>query len=279
LVAVAAVGVLLTRSQWRRLWLLYAMIASMALSVTLFFVFGRYRFPLAPLLTLFAGAAIVQLNTLWKERGAKANFVAAGIVLVVSGVLVHWPVAGRRGPSAPGYTYLANAYDAEGRIDDAIASAQEALKIDPEYGMAHYNLGNFYARKGLLDEAMQEYTKAAKAYPRFIDPRGNLANILTMKRDFGRAIREYQDALKLSPKESRLHLGLGNALALQGARDEAIKEFELALKYNPDIPAAHAALAQLLAQQGRRADAIGHYEEALRLLKAQQNTAIQQRSP
>jgi tetratricopeptide (TPR) repeat protein len=278
LAAIAAIGVLLTSKEWRNLWLLYLMILSLALSVALFFVFGRYRFPLTPLLSLFAGAAVLQLNALLKSREAKPLFAAA-IVFVLSLGFVYWPVAGRRTPSAPGYTYLANAYAAEDRIDDAIASAHEALKIDPEYGMAHYNLGNFYARKGRLDDAMQEYTQAIKAYPRFIDPRGNLANILTMKRELGSAVREYREALTLSPRESRLHLGLGNALALQGEGDEAINEFKLALKYNPEIPAAHAALAQLLAQAGRRNEAIPHYEEALRLLKSQQNPAGQQRSP
>jgi Flp pilus assembly protein TadD len=272
LVVAAAVGVLLTSRRWRQIWLLDAMIVSLALSVALFFVFGRYRFAVTPLLTLFAGAAVAQGIALWKRR-ATANFAAVAVVIVVTGAFVYWPIAGHRGPSAPGYTYLANAYAADGRIDDAIASAHEALKIDPEYGMAHYNLGNFYAQKGRLDDAMQEYRAAIKAYPRFVDPRGNLANILTMKREIGSAIREYRDALTLSPRESRLHIGLGNALALQGRRDEAIEEFELAVKYNPEVPAAHAGLAQLLADQGRRREAIQHYEEALRLLKAQQSSA------
>ena len=43
LLAVAALGALLT-AMWRRLWLLYAVAATYAVSVVLFYVFARYRF-------------------------------------------------------------------------------------------------------------------------------------------------------------------------------------------------------------------------------------------
>ena len=56
LAPLAALGWWLTRHQWRRLWLLYAMIFALALSVAIFYVFGRYRFPLVPLLSRFLQA-------------------------------------------------------------------------------------------------------------------------------------------------------------------------------------------------------------------------------
>ena len=62
LAPLAAVGLWLTRSQWRRLWLLYAMIFALASSVAIFYVFGRYRFPLVPLLALFAGAGVAAIG-------------------------------------------------------------------------------------------------------------------------------------------------------------------------------------------------------------------------
>ena len=59
LAPLAVLGVVLTCPRWRDLWLLYAMILSLAASVAVFYVFGRYRFPLVPLLALFAGAGVI----------------------------------------------------------------------------------------------------------------------------------------------------------------------------------------------------------------------------
>jgi len=275
LAPLATVGIALTLTQWRNLSLLYGMIITFAVSVALFFVFGRYRFPLAPLLSLFAGGAIVETLSLCKTFQPK-KFLVSIFVLIVSAVFVYWPVAGKPGPSAPGYTYLANAYAAQGRLDDAIRSAKQALEIDSTYGTAHYNLGNFYAEKNRLDEAIQEYRAAIRVYPRFIEARGNLANVLVMKGDLPGAIEEYRQALLLSPNQSMLHFSLGNVLAMEGRSPEAIEHFDLALKNNPEFPEAHTALAKLLVVEGRRNEGIRHYEEALRLLKARQKGAAQQ---
>src|SRR5436190_13145927 len=49
----ALVGVWLTRPHWRQLWILYGIIAGFAVAVALFLVFGRYRFPITPILMLF----------------------------------------------------------------------------------------------------------------------------------------------------------------------------------------------------------------------------------
>ncbi len=48
LAPLAAAGMFFTWREWRRLWLLHAMILALAGSVALFFVFGRYRYPLVP---------------------------------------------------------------------------------------------------------------------------------------------------------------------------------------------------------------------------------------
>ena len=70
LAPLAAAGLWLTRAQRRRLWLLYAMILTLAASVALFYVFGRYRYPLVPMLALFAGAGLAQFVSLFRQERA-----------------------------------------------------------------------------------------------------------------------------------------------------------------------------------------------------------------
>lgn len=264
LVPLAAVGCLLTWRQWRKLWLLYAMLLTFAGSVALFYIFGRYRFPLVPLLALFAGAGVVHGYDLFKESQSRGILKCLAALLVV-GAFVWWPIVGKPGPSAPGYTYLANGYAKQGHIAEAIQSAQEALKIDPTYGVAHYNLANLYIESRRLDDAIQHYLEAIRVYPRFVEARGNLANALAMRGYLPDAVTQYREALTLSPAQSRIHYGLGNVLVLQGHLDEAVEHFDQALKIDPSFAQAHNGLGRLLAVRGDLDRAVEHFREAVRL--------------
>ncbi|MCK4343152.1 MAG: glycosyltransferase family 39 protein [Phycisphaerae bacterium] len=56
----AAAGVVLTCQEWRRLWFLYGWLLLTTLAVAAFVVFARYRFPLVPVLLIFAAAGLVE---------------------------------------------------------------------------------------------------------------------------------------------------------------------------------------------------------------------------
>src|SRR5262245_27215815 len=58
--ALAVFGAVLTWGAWQRLWIFYAVGATYALSVVAFYVFARYRFPLVPMLMLFAAGGIAK---------------------------------------------------------------------------------------------------------------------------------------------------------------------------------------------------------------------------
>ena len=70
----AAAGVVLTRREWRQVWVYHVLIVSMACSVALFYVLGRYRFPLVPLLMPFAAAGLVGVwESLWARKCFRAG--------------------------------------------------------------------------------------------------------------------------------------------------------------------------------------------------------------
>lgn len=48
------------------------------------------------------------------------------------------------------------------RIDDAIAKYEAALKIDPDYAMAHHNLGVAYRKQGKFAESVRELRAGAR---------------------------------------------------------------------------------------------------------------------
>jgi tetratricopeptide (TPR) repeat protein len=264
LAALGALGFVATLNQWRKLWLYYLLIGSFAGSVALFFIFGRYRFPLVPFLCVFAAAGLVEFAALL-QRGAWKKIAGFSAVMVLALVFVYWPVVGRPGPSAPGLTYLANGYAKQGQIDAAIQSAQEALEIDPTYGVAHYNLANLYLEKRRTEEAIQHYQQALKVYPRYVDARGNLARALMLSGRLPEAAEQYHIALESQPNEVRVHLGLGEVAILQGRLDQALEHFNAALKIDPSFAPTHTYLARVLAARGELDPAIQHFREALRL--------------
>ncbi|HTM08797.1 MAG TPA: tetratricopeptide repeat protein [Verrucomicrobiae bacterium] len=300
----AAAGCALTWRQWRRLWLLYAMLGSFALSVALFYVFARYRFPLVPLLALFAGVPLVEVFALFRKPSRPAlgqGAVALG-TLAIALAFARWPLGGKPGPSAGAYNNLATAYAEQEKFDEAIASAEKALELDPSYGVAHYNLGNVFVLKRRLVEAQRHFAEAARLHPRFINARRSLGDVLAMRGDFEGAAAEYRAVLKIDPRQSEVHFSLGRISAAegnlddaaehfraavnidpgfaeahrdlgrifvrQGALERAAEEFRRALDADPGRAEVHENLAAVLAQQGKKDEAVAHYEEAVRIMRA-----------
>ncbi|HEX2230427.1 MAG TPA: tetratricopeptide repeat protein, partial [Candidatus Binatia bacterium] len=296
----AAVGLWLTRQQWRRVWLLYATIFALAATVATFYVFGRYRYPLVPVLALFAGAAIAELCRIYKERRWQAASVAL-LVFIIAAVLVNWPMYGLRGPGPGGYNNLANAFYKQGKVDDAVKAALKAVEVEPGYGVAHYNLGNLYAGQGKYDLARRHFEEALRIYPNFADAEANLGQLLAERGDVDAGIKHFRRAIEVDPSVVRAHVNLGVVLATQGRAEEAVVPLEEAVRLAPDsaeyhyylgsvyaevgrfdraerafkdslrirndfVP-AHESLARLYAAQGKTARAVDHYQEALRIMK------------
>ncbi len=264
LAPLAALGVVMTWRQWRRLWLLFVLLGTVAFSVVLFYVFGRYRFPLVPLLVVFAGAGLVEACALFRECRVRWGLACAAVLLAAAAV-VHWPITGKAAPSAAGYNNLGNALAKQGRIDQAVKAYQQALQVKPTYAQAHYNLGNLFVPQGKFAEAMRHYQQAVRILPDFAEAHNNLGNVLAKQGELEDAIQHFRLALELSPRLSEVHFNLVDALTRQGELDEAIEHFQEALKIKPDFVKAHDHLGSVLAAQGHLDMALDHFRQVLRI--------------
>jgi tetratricopeptide (TPR) repeat protein len=154
-----------------------------------------------------------------------------------------------------------------GRLPEAIAHYQAALRINPNCAEAHNNLGNAWAqRPGRLPEAIAEYEAALRIRPAYLAAHLNLgAALMRMPGRLPEAVAEYRAALRLDPNNAEAHNHLGNALAqFPGRLPEAIGEYEAALRAKPAYAEAHYNLAVTLGEAGRTSEAVGEYEAALR---------------
>jgi tetratricopeptide (TPR) repeat protein len=64
-----------------------------------------------------------------------------------------------------------------GKVREAIAHYEEALRIDPDLVEAHYNLGVALEKAGRVPEAMQHYQQALKLRPDITAARDALARL------------------------------------------------------------------------------------------------------
>jgi len=92
-------------------------------------------------------AAYAPLAVMYGKRGDVDRAIEMFLWLI--------PRLPNRDPKA--HTGLGVAYMIKGLLKDAEREFQEALKIDPNYEIAHYNLAEIYGQMGLKDEALKHY--------------------------------------------------------------------------------------------------------------------------
>jgi tetratricopeptide (TPR) repeat protein len=104
-------------------------------------------------------------------------------------------------PTADAHTYLGWAYSFQGRIDDAIAQCEIAIKLDPEFGNPYNDIGVYLMQQQRLDDAVPwlEKAKQAKRYEPRHFPYLNLGRVYYAKGMLQKALEEFRGALRMNP--------------------------------------------------------------------------------
>jgi tetratricopeptide (TPR) repeat protein len=197
---------------------------------------------------------------------AGLGFVAAGRNADYRSALAIWSdTVAKRPENAWAHGNLGTVLLSLGRVPEAAAEFDWALRIKPDYAEAHNNLGNVLLRQGRVAEAMDHYRQALRHKPDYAEAHNNLANGLLQAGRVPEAIAHYEVSLRLDPNQAETHNNFGIALARTGRIPEAIAQCEEALRCEPGYVVAHMNLGNVLAQAGRGPEAIRSYEAALRL--------------
>jgi protein O-mannosyl-transferase len=186
-----------------------------------------------------------------------------------------------------------------GRLPEAVANYEQALRLRPEYAVAHLNLARALVSLDRFPEAMEHYADALRlnfggadaeselgealvhegrdeeAIPRFrealrLDPgsapvANNMAYALLLSGRTEESIAAYRAAVRLSPQYAAAWVGLGYALIGAHRQTEAIAACVEAVRLQPGLADAHNTLGIALARSGRHAEAIASFEDALRI--------------
>ena len=300
LLALAALGSALWTPLPRRAWLLYAIAAAYALSVIVFYVFARYRFPIAPVLMIVA--APVPFVVLPPRRRLALGAVAAVGVLAFSRL----PLENARAARAAHYMGIAAAMGRDpARTGEALDFYARALAEAPEFPAAHVGLGTLLARSGRHADAVPHYRAALALWPDQAEAHYNLAlslNAIGQREDASReleqavrlrpddedarlalaktllglqradlALEQFREVQRRQPRSVKALVGEGVALTELGRVNDAIVRYQQALEVNPNDGDAHNSLGYTLASDGRIAEALPHFERASALNPADEN--------
>jgi hypothetical protein len=88
-----------------------------------------------------------------------------------------------------------------GEVQNALAHFQAAIKADPGYDRAYYELGFIYLRQNRLAEARQAFENVIKLNPNDYEAEGSLGLIFLRQKDLEQAEAHFRSALRINPDD------------------------------------------------------------------------------
>jgi tetratricopeptide (TPR) repeat protein/glycosyltransferase involved in cell wall biosynthesis len=149
------------------------------------------------------------------------------------------------------------------RYEEALASYDQALAIQPDYFEALNNRGNALLGLKRFEEALESYERALAIRPDFSDA---LANRGAALYELGRpddALVSYDQALKIRPDYVEALYSRGVILRQMERLEEALASYDAALAIRPDYVAALNNRGTALRDLGQLEEAVESYDRAL----------------
>ena len=151
----------------------------------------------------------------------------------------------------------------EGRLDDAIALARQALARDPDIVEGHALLGNFHSKAKRWDDAVAAYRKALALDP---EHQGALFSLALAYKNQGRlrdAEAGFERARALDPRNTKAVWQLADLWMRDKQYARAEAALLDALAKNADRPPCLVKLGECYLEMKRPRDAVKVLEEAL----------------
>ena len=105
-------------------------------------------------------------------------------------------------PTAEAHTFLGWTYSYQGKVKEAIAECEIAIRIDPDFGNPYNDIGVYLLELGHIDEAGPWFRKAiaAKRYCCYQFAHGNLGRVLLAQGKVDEARTSFERALEHDPE-------------------------------------------------------------------------------
>ena len=139
----------------------------------------------------------------------------------------------------------------------------EALEADPDYADAHRELGWLLNEAEPSAQAEYHLRRAVELKPSDSWARVYLGNLLWKRTDVFAAIPEFEEAIRLKPNWALPLWSLANIYESQELWKRAEALYERAVTVEPNDPIAHMNFGRMLKKKGDKAKASAHLRVAL----------------
>ncbi|MDP3794339.1 MAG: tetratricopeptide repeat protein [bacterium] len=116
----------------------------------------------------------------------------------------------RKADYADAHFLLAQIYDRQGNLSEAIRAAENTKQLDPFGTGIAFQLGFLYYKGERFDEAEQEFKRAVNRQPNYSNARYFLGIIYDRKGDTKSAIEQFEEIAKLNPDNTEVQRILAN---------------------------------------------------------------------
>lgn len=264
LAPLAAIGVALSIRQWRTLWPLYAITAILALTVALFFVFARYRFPIVHPLMLFAGYALFELWQSVRTGAYRPLWLPAATGLLIA-LFVNLPNFAQMHPRALTLANVAGALVDQERYADANTWFDRAFSLARDLPELQYAYAESLTKQDRHLEAAEYLRKVIAAHPDLFDARYLLVDALASAGQLELAATHCPDTLRLSVFDPAAYFRCAAIYESLHRFDDAVQTYRSLLDKKNDLPSAWYNLGNLFARRADTTAAIDCYQQVLKL--------------
>ncbi|GAB4291579.1 MAG: tetratricopeptide repeat protein [Ignavibacteriaceae bacterium] len=227
IIILAIPGIVFSWRDKKKYGIIYLFLLSYILSVVIFFVIGRFRVAVTPVLIIFAGYAAEQFYKLYTSKDYRKLFAPVLItVIFLSAQQIIAPVYSYSNYEAytnigssklqegkfnealfylnksielketeQAYVLLGNAYSAMQKWEESFRAYNKALTINPDYAMAYFHLGTYFVRRNDLQNGEKYFLKAIEIDPLFSEAYRNLAVIYYIREDYRKSLEYFQKYL------------------------------------------------------------------------------------
>ena len=129
-----------------------------------------------------------------------------------------------------------------GRIHEAIASYQSAIRLQPDDPETYLGLGIAWRAVNENAAAIEAYRRAIQLQPDFAKAHNNLGNALIAQDEWEGGAAAFRAALRFDPRDAIAMNNLGNALRELGRLDAAIESYRQCIALEPQRAALHSNL-------------------------------------
>jgi tetratricopeptide (TPR) repeat protein len=171
--------------------------------------------------------------------------------------------------SVKAFEYFSNGYieneKPSRQREVVIGLFRNAIREDPNFWEASYNLGIAYFNDKEYNKALEQFDRIIAALPDFEKPYYGRALILYRREDYVKAKSDFQKVIKYNPNDYKPYFYLGKISNNLKQYKDANKYLQKAAEINPDYSKIYLELGNIYFKQKKYRGAIPHYKKAVEL--------------